>query len=101
MNEVIARCSRELDQLCRRYRVQRLDIFGSGAIGDGSSARDLDFLVKFEPLPIGEYSNAYFGLLESLEELFHQPIDLVIESAISNPYFRQSVQETRKQLYAA
>ncbi len=92
----------ELEQLCRRHHVQQLDVFGSAATGAfraGSS--DLDFLVEFQPLPAGAYADHYFGLLEELERLFECPVDLVVASAIRNPYFRQSVEETRASLYAA
>jgi predicted nucleotidyltransferase len=92
----------ELAELCRRYSVQRLDLFGSAADGTyrpGES--DLDFLVEFQQLRTGSYCDAYFGLLEGLKQLFGRPVDLVISSAIRNPWFRRSVDETRSLLYAA
>ena len=49
----------------------------------------------------GKYANAYFGLLEALQQLFGRPVDLVVDSAIKNPYFRQSVEETRTLVYEA
>ena len=36
-----------------------------------------------------------------LERLFEGPVDLVIRSAIQNPYFLQSVDETSAALYEA
>jgi predicted nucleotidyltransferase len=62
---------------------------------------DLDFLVEFEPLPEGGYADAYFGLQEALRVLFRKSVDLVVTSAIRNPYFRQSVEASRIPLYAA
>jgi len=57
-------------------------------------------LVEFAP-PIGPgYADRYFGLLEALEALFGRPVDLVVASAIKNPYFRESVEKTRELLYA-
>lgn len=92
----------ELEQLCVLHHVKRLDMFGSAASGDQrEGASDLDFLVEFQPLPAGAYADAYFGLLEALETLFEGPVDLVVDSAIRNPFFRQRVEETRTQLYAA
>ena len=42
----------ELDELCRRFHVRRLDLFGSAAGDDFDAERsDLDFLVEFEPTP--------------------------------------------------
>lgn len=55
-------------------------------------ACDFDFLVEFGPLPQGGYADACFGLREGLEALLGAPVDLVVGSAIRNPYFRQSVE---------
>jgi predicted nucleotidyltransferase len=43
----------------------------------------------------------YFGLLEELQAIFDRPIDLVMPSAITNPYFRQNIQPSRTLVYAA
>lgn len=92
----------EIEALCRRYHVRRLDLFGSAATGRAVPGRsDYDFLVEFEPLQPGSYTDIYFGLLEGLQELLGAPVDLVVDSAIRNPYFRQSVDQTRAMLYAA
>ncbi len=101
-NPLVEKHRDELINLCRRFRVQRIELFGSAA-----SARfdprtsDLDFLVTFKEMDAGEYADAYFGLLETLQELFHRPVDLVVESAITNPYFLQEIEKTRTLLYAA
>ena len=62
---------------------------------------DLDFLVEFLPLQLGEYADAYFGLLEALRELFERNIDLVMTGAIRNRYFLESINRSRTVLYAA
>jgi predicted nucleotidyltransferase len=92
-----------IEDLCKRYQVRRLEVFGSALAGKSfhSEQSDLDFLVEFLPLKQGEYADAYFGLLEALEELFHRHIDLVMPGAIKNPYFLESVNKNRKVLYAA
>ena len=92
----------ELDQLCRQHRVNRLEIFGSAADGTFDPTRsDLDFLVDFLPVEAGRLAPDYFGLLHALEDLFHRKIDLVMEQAIRNPYFRQGVDRSRRTIYAA
>ena len=91
----------ELAQFCGNYAVSRLDLFGPAAIANFPPDPPLlSFLVKFQPLPPGDYANAYFGLLESLEQLFGRPVELVSDSAVKNPYFRQSIEETRTPLYS-
>jgi len=91
-----------LRELCTRYWVRRLELFGSAATGGFDSSRsDLDFLVEFLPLKSGQHADAYFGLKEELEALFARDVDLVMDSAIVNPYFREELDRTRTALYAA
>ena len=46
----IASHREELEELCRRFHVRRLDLFGSAASDGFDPARsDLDFLVEFDP----------------------------------------------------
>jgi predicted nucleotidyltransferase len=93
----------EVRQICRRYGVERLDLFGSAAgeefdLGDS----DLDFVVSFERRDPPELFDRYFGLKENLEALFGRGVDLVMEGAVGrNPHFAESVAETRIPLYAA
>lgn len=92
----------DLKRLCVRYGVKRLDLFGSASTDEYDSGEsDLDFVVEFKPEVLPAYADAYFGLLESLEQLFGKPVDLVVGSAIRNPYFLQSVEKTRTPIYAS
>ncbi len=88
--------------LCRRFQVRRLELFGSasGERFDPASS-DLDFLVEFRDPTARGYADVYFGLAESLKELFHRDVDLVILSAVKNPYFLESIERSRTLLYAA
>ena len=100
MTASIAEHKAEIMDICRRYGVQRLELFGS-AEGRESPDSDLDFLVDFGSRPTHGYADAYFGLSEALEDLFKRPVDLVVESAIRNPYFLESVRLSKTLLYAA
>lgn len=102
MISVVGEHAAELKQLCLRYNVLRLDLFGSAATSRYRPEKsDLDFVVEFQPLPDGAYADTYFGLLEAMERLFGKPVDLVVDSAIKNPYFRQSIEETKRPVYEA
>ena len=92
----------ELETVCRRYGVKRLELFGSAARGeDHPDNSDLDFLVEFPELPAGSYADTYFGLRDSLESLFGRPVDLVVAETIRNPHFREGVERSKTLLYAA
>lgn len=102
---MIAEIGEQIDavsELCRRYRVRRLEVFGSAADGTFDPARsDLDFLVEYLPLAPGEHYDAYFGLVEGLEALFGRKVDLVEAHMMSNPYFIRRVNESRRVVYDA
>jgi len=91
----------ELETICRRHNVRRLEIFGS-AVSRASFTEnsDLDFLVEFDQPTCPGYADRYFGLLEDLEALLGRHVDLVVDSAIKNPYFRTSVEKSKAPVYA-
>ena len=92
----------EIADLCRRFRVHRLDVFGSAARGtDFDPARsDVDLLVSYEPghaTDIGDY----LALRDALAGLLGRPVDLVMENAVENPFIRAGIERSRQKLYAA
>jgi predicted nucleotidyltransferase len=93
----------ELDELCRRFHVRRLYLFGSATGDDFDSERsDLDFLVEFDPRePMALSFTTFFDLKEALETLFGCKVDLVEPRAIRNPYFKESIERSREPIFAA
>jgi hypothetical protein len=90
----------EIPELCRRYGVSRLELFGSAASGAFDPERsDLDFLVEFDAVSSGLFDR-YFGLKQSLEALYGRPVDLVTAGSLRNPYFLEAVNRSRQLLYA-
>ncbi|MBS0574900.1 MAG: hypothetical protein JSS45_00520 [Proteobacteria bacterium] len=98
MNALLSSRRSAIVDLCQRHGVHRLDLFGSATVQEAPA--DYDFLVDFGALQEG-YANAYFGLLEGLQGLLDAPVDLVVDAAIRNPYFRRSIERQRVALYAA
>ncbi len=103
MIAAVAARRRELEDLCRRFGVRRLDLFGSAARGDFDPARsDLDFLVEFDRDAPGAMSFAtYFDLKDALEALFGRSVDLVEAGAIRNPYLRESISRSQESIFVA
>ena len=91
----------EIQNLCRQFSVQQLDLFGSAA-GSGFDAAhsDFDFVVDFGSGEQPDLFNRYFGLKESLEQLLGRSVDLVMAGAMVNPHFIGSVNRTRRPVYA-
>jgi uncharacterized protein len=92
-----------IEALCRRYQVERLELFGSAVSADfGHVPSDLDFLVTF---PGNYYFGPWMSRLQEFEEelttLLHRPVDLVMDSALRNPWFRREAAKTRTVIYDA
>jgi uncharacterized protein len=90
----------EVAELCRRFRVRELKIFGSAVTGTYSPENsDLDFVAEFADTQTTDYPNRYLDFAESLEQLFHRPVDLVTRRSLRNPYFRAEVERTAQVVY--
>jgi len=86
----IATRREELTELCRRFHVRRLDVFGSAARGDFDLAQsDLDFLVEFAAQE--DDLARFLDFKEALEALLARRVDLVDRKAIeaSDNYIRK------------
>ncbi len=89
-----------LAELCRRYRVRRLQLFGSAATGAfAPETSDLDFVAEFADTQADDYADRYFDFAEALERLFNRPVDVLTKRAIRNPYFRAEVERTAEVIY--
>ena len=103
MIKAITKHQQELRNLCRRFNVKRLDVFGS-ALSEKTfdqNTSDIDFLVEFEPMDAVRHAKAYFGLLQTLQDMFSCNIDLIEIKAVQNPYLLDSIHKNRSQIYAA
>lgn len=92
----------QIVELCRKYHVKRLDLFGSGTGERFDPARsDLDFVVEYLPEADAEPLHSYFGFKDGLAQLFGREIDLVEPGGVKNRYFRAELEHTRVPVYAA
>ena len=89
-----------LRELCERYGVERLELFGSAAKGafDPKSS-DIDLIAHFRNRRQGDYAARFLAFAEAAEALLQRPVDILTEAMISNPYFKQDVDESRITLY--
>jgi predicted nucleotidyltransferase len=102
MTELITKHRDQVVALCQKYGVRRLDIFGSALRADfDPETSDLDFAVEFDDLRIGNAADRYLGLMVDLEDLFGRRVDLVSYRAVTNPYFKRVLDDSRVTLYAA
>jgi len=102
MNRIVIEKLPHLKELCKRYHVSTMYLFGSAATDAFNDKSDIDFLISFHNnVSLEEYADNYFDLLFEIEDIFGRKIDLVTEKTLSNPYFIRSVDQTKQLIYAA
>lgn len=87
-----------LDEVCRRYGIATLLVFGSVARGEPTPSSDMDLLYELRP-------GARLGweiedLADELAEVFGRPVDLVARTAL-HPMLRGAVLDEARPVYAA
>ncbi len=90
----------KLIALCKKYKVNKIFIFGSSVKGNfNSETSDIDFLVEIEDLPPSEKGEALMQLWSELEELFARKVDLVTFQNIKNPYLKKDIENSKFLIY--
>jgi len=89
----------EITGFCESQPITRLGIFGSAVSDNFNSKSDVDVLVVFEKSEDFDHFNKYFEVKEGLEDIFHRPVDLVVDKPFRNPYFQKVVDRTRRIIY--
>jgi CRISPR system Cascade subunit CasA len=92
-----------LRQLCRKWKIHSLQLFGSARTGQLGPNSDIDLLAEFE-------ADEQWSLMdlvraqEEFSELFGRPVDLVDRKSLecsANPIRRDSILNSAEVLYAA
>jgi hypothetical protein len=102
MHAAIAEKQEELAEICRRYDVVRLEVFGSAARGMDFDPKtsDADFLVEFSRRDTPATLDEYFDFRDALCRTLDRPVDLIESGAIRNPYLRAAIDRSRELIYA-
>lgn len=102
MQDILENKISDLKAICLLLGVKKLYAFGSVVSDDFRDDSDIDFLISFaDNLSIEQYTDNYFKLQYKLREMFRRKIDLVTERTLSNPYFIESIDETKELIYEA
>jgi len=88
----------KLAEVCGRYRVREMAVFGSAARGELRPDSDIDVLVEF--LPEANIGWEFFRLEEELAELFGRRVDLGTKRSLK-PWVRRNVLRDARVIYAA
>lgn len=94
-------------EMCKKHKLKSLYLFGS-ATDDKSFHKksDIDFLYEFDFENYPDWDKGdfdvvanFFTLKNFLEEMLERKVDLIPDK-LKNPYFINSVEKTRKLIYA-
>jgi uncharacterized protein len=99
MNRLIFDNIGKIKMLCKAHNVKALYAFGSVCTDRFNDRSDIDLLISFNPMDYGDYADNYFVVADKLESIFKRPVDLVTDKSLSNPYFIDSINKTKTQLY--
>jgi predicted nucleotidyltransferase len=88
----------KIADLCRRYGIQQLAVFGSAARGDMRPDSDVDVLVEFFPGVVHGWD--YFGIEDELAQLFGHNVDLATKKWLK-PGVRARILPEARVIYEA
>lgn len=90
----------EIEELCRRWKVKELALFGSVLRDDFRPDSDVDVLVTFVD-NAGWSLFDFMRMADELTELFGREVDLVTERSLRNPFRRAAILGSKEVIYAS
>ena len=105
MHPLIESKREEIAEICRRFGVKRLEIFGSAARGDDfdPATSDADFLVEFHDWAAKPWMGELLEFETALGAALGRNVDLLTFSSLAdmrNQYRKRTIEEDRRLVYA-
>lgn len=88
----------KIADICRRYGIQEMAIFGSAARGGMRPESDVDVMVEFFPGVVHGWD--YFGIEEELARVFGRSVDVATKKWLK-PHVRPHILREARVVYAA
>jgi len=87
-------------EFCRKWRVEKLAVFGSAVREDFGPDSDVDVLVELKP-EHGLSLYDWVDMIDELKAIFGREVDLVAKGGLKNPFRRAAILRSAKEIYAA
>ena len=90
----------EIKDFCQRWKIVRLELFGSAARGELTAGSDLDFLYTFAD--DARWGWKFVDACDELEAIVGRPVDLVSRTSIegsANPFRKKAILSSTKLIY--
>lgn len=89
----------QIKRLCQSNSVNQLFAFGSITNQNFNEKSDVDLVVDINDSDPITYSDKYFNLKFSLEDMLGRAVDLLESKAIKNPYLKEEIDRTKILIY--
>jgi len=99
--EPLAQYMNSIQLLCEEHKVKNLYAFGSVTKDSFSDESDVDLIVDFvENQSPKAYTDNYFALKFSLEDLLGREVDLLEAKELKNPYLKDQIVHERSLIFS-
>jgi len=97
--DIIEKNIEKINELCSKYNVSELYVFGSVLTERFNNESDIDLLVDFDDMDVFGYADNYFDFKFDLESILNRKVDLLEKKAIKNPFLKKSIDSSKKLVY--
>ena len=91
----------KIEEFCRKWKIARLELFGSALRDDFRPESDVDILVTFEPDDSWSLFD-HVDMQDEIAEILERKVDLVERLAVEespNRFRRKAIQESAEVIY--
>lgn len=100
MLPLIEEQAKDIAQLCEKFGVRKLELFGSACQGEfDPKTSDLDFIADFADIDRPGYGMRYLEFADSLEMLMGRKIDVITTNSTLSPHFTRAINECKVMIY--
>ncbi len=85
--------------LCKKYKVNKLFVFGSILTSRFNEKSDVDLLVEFNKTEISDYFSIFFDFKYAMEDLLGRDVDLLENQTIRNQYLKIDIDSSKQLIY--
>lgn len=98
INQRIPASAEQIAAFCQRWKIVEFAFFGSVLRDDFHAGSDIDVLVTFSPSSQWSLFD-WVDMKDELETLLARTVDIVDQDSLKNPYRRQEILNTRRNVY--
>ncbi len=88
----------DLIQLCRKWQVKKLSLFGSAVRDDFHADSDVDVAIEFDPKSEWDLWE-FYKVREELKQLFGRQVDLIELEGVINPIRKRNILKSLEVVY--